>query len=561
MPIMVLEMEDRHMGTRKDGSRLLVVDDEFEVIQSVSRALRQVPQLSISSAASAGDALQVLDTTSIDAVLVDWKLPDTSGDELLRRIRENYPDMPAGLVSGHLEAESAAELMREGLAGGFLPKPFSNGELLRAVEGLVGAEVVASPESTVEDDEDTNRTLRSILRISMSAAYADAGIIYGVRRRDDGSRVLYPSAAENTSRTGRFSGAELEPDGESVVGFVAFHGVGVNIPDAYDISPEKPYRFDDSFDRALGYRTKSMLVLPVLSPEGSVVGVLQLINRKGDHVRLSSEEDVDRYVTPFDGSALSVVRGIVHMAALAVDTTRRIQGLKRHIDSFTLGVVDLIEKRDPPTAGHSARVATLAERIAARINETSRGPLAYEFFPPERLRALRTAAIIHDVGKLFVDERILKKRHRLLDDEQSQVVPDVISAGLTTDDGTLTPAERALLQAHVRYSAAFAEQVDWPPSIRNVARICAEHHERLDGSGYPEGIAGAENLLLDSRILAVVDVFEALTATDRPYRKSMSEIEALDELRGEAAAGTLDRGVVEILATLVLGGQTPERSA
>jgi HD-GYP domain-containing protein (c-di-GMP phosphodiesterase class II) len=172
---------------------------------------------------------------------------------------------------------------------------------------------------------------------------------------------------------------------------------------------------------------------------------------------------------------------------------------------------EVIDAKSPATAGHSHRVAALASATAERLGQ-----------PADR--GLVRAALLHDIGKLGVSSRILDK------------------------PGPLTEREWLAVREHPVHTGELLSRV---APLRPFAMIAAAHHERLDGSGYPEGLHAAE-LPLGARLIAVADVYEALTA-GRPYRAATTAAGAVAALRAEAAAGRLDGDCVEALAGFVLG--------
>lgn len=216
--------------------------------------------------------------------------------------------------------------------------------------------------------------------------------------------------------------------------------------------------------------------------------------------------------------ALPVALGVVALfgAWLALQTTRRqIEARDLKDDFFRaifVSLARLLEMKDPATAVHSARVAIFSRDIAQAmgISEEEQG-------------RIHLAGLLHDVGKVGVPDEILLKPGRLDDDE------------------------RAAMERHARLSA---EALQGIPGFGDLVRTVYAHHERIDGSGYPEGTDG-EALPIGARILGVADTFEALTS-DRPYRKGRSVIEALDVFDRESEL--FDPVVVEALRSVVLGG-------
>jgi len=186
---------------------------------------------------------------------------------------------------------------------------------------------------------------------------------------------------------------------------------------------------------------------------------------------------------------------------------KRLQkGLEGTLRAFTR----LVEFRDPYTAGHMDRVAKIATGIAEHMK-----------LERDRIEALRLASLVHDIGKIAVPAGILNK------------------------PGTLNDAEFALIKAHPLVGAEIFETLDtdWP-----ISRIILEHHERIDGSGYPNGILG-DQMLLESMILSVADVIDAIT-THRPYRQSLGHQDAIDYLQ-ENKGTEFDSTIVSIAVDML----------
>jgi putative two-component system response regulator len=176
-----------------------------------------------------------------------------------------------------------------------------------------------------------------------------------------------------------------------------------------------------------------------------------------------------------------------------------------------------IEAKDPSTEGHCDRLSKCSAALGERLGL------------PEELRvALRRAGVVHDVGKVAVPEHILLK------------------------PGPLDPDEWKVMKQH----PVIGERICAPlKSFRHVLPIIRHHHEKLDGSGYPDGLKG-EEIPLTARILQTVDIYDAL-ATTRPYRKAMSPKEAFAMIQEEVKRGWWDAALVEELEGLILGAATP----
>lgn len=200
------------------------------------------------------------------------------------------------------------------------------------------------------------------------------------------------------------------------------------------------------------------------------------------------------------------------------DRTAELRHRETQLKKALVGIVDvvatIVEKRDPYTAGHEQRVASLAKAIAQELGLGSR-----------EIEGLHMAAIIHDLGKVAIPNELLSK------------------------PGRLTDLEFQFIQTHVQvgYDILHRMEFPWP-----MARLVHQHHERLDGSGYPQGLKDGE-IVLEARILGVADVVEAMSS-HRPYRPALGIDTALEEITRNR--GTLyDTDVVEVCYNLFKEGR------
>jgi len=187
--------------------------------------------------------------------------------------------------------------------------------------------------------------------------------------------------------------------------------------------------------------------------------------------------------------------------------TDELENAETVLFSLALGV----EAKDPYTEGHCQRLAKYSAALGKRLG-----------LPEELQVALRRGGILHDIGKIAVPEQILVK------------------------PGPLTPEERAIMEKH----PVTGERICAPlKSLRHVLPIIRHHHEKLEGSGYPDGLKG-EEIPITARILTTVDIYDALT-TDRPYRKAMPPPQAFLQIREEAKRGWWDVALVDELEEMI----------
>lgn len=239
--------------------------------------------------------------------------------------------------------------------------------------------------------------------------------------------------------------------------------------------------------RDLAFRTLSDIIDQEKSGGGeiSLRRTIELEMRRKDgtavwaEVKFSSIRDETRRLVGITG----IARDISERRA----ADRRI---RKALEATVQAIAVTVEKRDPYTAGHQRRVADLARGMAIEMNLSN-----------DRVEGIRMAAAIHDLGKISVPAELLSK------------------------PTTLTDIEFALIKTHSQCGYEILKDIDFPWPV---ARIVLEHHERMNGSGYPNGLAG-DQILMESRILSVADVVEAM-ASDRPYRAPLGIDAALNEI-------------------------------
>ena len=130
--------------------------------------------------------------------------------------------------------------------------------------------------------------------------------------------------------------------------------------------------------------------------------------------------------------------------------------------------------------------------------------------------------------------------------EKLSVFNDNARLNLTIKRGSLNPLERKEIESHVVHTHTFVSKIPWPTEFRNIPEIALSHHETLDGRGYPNGLKGTDMIPLPARIMSIADIYDALTAADRPYKKAMPHEKAVDILCKEADAGKIDKDILDV---------------
>ena len=406
------------------------------------------------------------------------------------------------------------------------------------------------------------------------------------------------------------------PLGQGIAGSVAQKGEVVNLRDAY----EDP-RFNRDWDLKTDYRTKSVLCVPMRDTKGEVTGVIQALNAVGG---------------VFDAEDEELLIALGGQAAQAIENAMLHEDISRLFEGFVQASVMAIESRDPTTAGHSGRVASLTVSLAEATELSPGGPFKDLKFSPEQIQEIRYASLLHDFGKIGVREPVLVKAEKLyphelevlkhrfelarkdrqmasmmrrldaiklrgdraveeLDLEENERLvrelkevdealefvlqcnrPTVLAQGgferltglaglsyndsrerpqmlLTPNDvqvlsiqrGSLSPTERREIESHVTHTFRFLSQIPWTKTLKRVPEIAFAHHEKLDGKGYPRAVS-ADQIPVQSKMMAISDIYDALTASDRPYKKAVPHELALDILRKESESGQLDKDLFRI---------------
>ena len=455
-------------------------------------------------------------------------------------------------------------------------------------------------------------------------------------KTEDKANLRLSSSQNHSLDKDTYQDFTVPVDEKTVVGYAVTHGDPLRYDDAYNPPPGMP-QGGRTFDAQFGYRTKSMLTVPMRNYSNDVVGAIQLINAKRRFDTRLTIDTVDQEVVSFRPDDLRMVESIASQAAVALDNKDLLDALQRTFDGIVDASVTAIEQRDPITAGHSKRVEQLTSGLAHAIHEIATGTYRDRRFSEDQFRELRYACWLHDFGKVSVSEEILQKAKKLpprqlptiqgrfeflqrsaqykyaiqkfelaraegfdsprlaekdreLELELSQlrdwfeaiaaanepsVVPEdkasMLAAlsqqtyldmsgtsqplldehefrFLSIAKGTLDDEERHAMEYHVTSSYLFLSGIPWTSLMKRIPEIAYGHHEKLDGSGYPLGLT-ADQIPLESKMMTIADIYDALTAANRPYKPALSTTRALDILHDEAGRGQLDRELLDVFTT------------
>lgn len=483
-------------------------------------------------------------------------------------------------------------------------------------------------------EKNSSKLLDEILQVVMSIAHSDAGSIYSITSNKQLKFETVINKSLNLYLGGTLGGPvdfpnidlfiDGKPNDTAIVAHSVNTGEVINIPDVYDALP-----FDMSaarkMDARTGYRSESMLTIPLKDHEDDIIGVIQLINVK----------DAQNKNIPFSEELVTLIRSFASLGAISLTNSTLVKDMEVLFSTFAEAIAMAIDEKSPHTGGHCKRVPALTLMLADAVHKIDKGPLADFIMSPEDRHELSVAGWLHDCGKIATPDHIMEKStkletifdriefidakfeiisrdlelsyqqqiisaikqnksvevlqfERLLETELKQLALDRallqrVNIGgeflgeeeqahilriskqyslkingeetpLLTDDevenlmirrGTLTQGEREIMKRHMDITKNILDILPFPKHLSNVAEYALGHHEKLDGTGYPRGLT-KEQMSVPARLMAITDIFEALSAVDRPYKKAKPVSECLNILGNMVSNNHLDPDIFAI---------------
>ncbi|MCK4964970.1 MAG: response regulator [Dehalococcoidia bacterium] len=509
-------------------ARVLVVDDE-ESIRTALGAIVTKSGHTVALACDAQQGLKLLREEPFDVVVTDIILPRKSGVQLLADIREIESNVQVIMITGEPEVKSAAEAVRRG-AFDYLAKPISRERLTKTITAAVEKKALIDANIRLEEENRKHREhleqlvderTRQIERLlnqqrhinnlalalgtvqDVSQIYnkvheelsslmnAESFIVSFVDEEGQFLQAGYAVFQQRPYDVSKLPPIPLEKKGHGTQSEVIHTGEPLYVPTCrkpqeigtteYNIDDDGIMREGPPPEEAEDV-ARSTLFVP-MKVESKTIGVMQIQSSRLDAY---TQEDIDLFAGLANVSAVAV-RNAQLLEEVAADAKK----LGTALDATIASLGAAIGARDPYTADHQKRVTELASAIAGEMKLAA-----------EKVKGLRVAGLLHDVGKISIPAEILSKPSRL------------------------TEMEFALLRTHPRVAHDILSGINfaWP-----VEDIVLQHHERLDGSGYPNGLKGDE-ILLEARILGVADVVEAMSS-HRPYRPALGIDAACEEIK------------------------------
>lgn len=418
--------------------KILIIDDDRDFRENLSGILRKQGYAPI-SAATGKEATDRVRKDEFAIALIDLRLEDMSGLDVMKVIKACSPMTECILVTGYASQSSAIDAINLA-AYSYMEKPFEVGQLLATVRMAIEKRKVGK---ALHESEERYRTL---FEESRDAIFISSG---------DNRFVEFNQALLDLLGYTREEMMKMKP--------------GEIFLDPHDLTSLKRKIRSKGYvkDHEVGFSRS----------DGEEMTCLITSTE-----RLATDRTIREYQT--------IVRDITGQKRNHQRLQETLGLLRRNLNGFIRCVELVIEMRDPYTAGHQRRVADLARAIAKEMNLST-----------TQRDAIRLAGIIHDIGKISVPSEILSKPGRLRDQELS------------------------LLKAHSRNGYEILREIEWPHPI---PEIVLQHHERMDGSGYPQGLSG-QDIIVEARILCVADVVESMSSP-RPYRPALGIDKGLEEI-------------------------------
>lgn len=500
--------------------KILIVEDDSILCDLLREYLQQLQHERVETCTSAHEALVAIKQETYDCAFVDLRLPDMDGIQLVGILKTEDPSLPVVMMSGYPTMSSTIQAMRKG-ASDFLPKPFTLQDMVLALERVTKERSLLLENLRLRLEIQTQKQLECVNRELEAKVdeqiklFEISGQIDAVRSSED----LYPRIVQMAARltTSEKVGFFILPPDQHHLILISGHGLeDVSASGGYfEIEGDElrrhlngatghfPLRARDFLGPSRGsrpMRDESLYCCWPLRIRGELFGFLA--TQGEDHP--CERPNVQLKLLDF----------LMKKAALAIENMALYESMVSNFYGILRSLVNALEAKDRYTGKHSERVTHYAHRIAREMG-----------CGVGEIEALRTVGYLHDIGKIGIADSILNK------------------------PAALTQEEYQMVRRHPEIGESIVSELGLSPDERAIIR---HHHERWDGSGYPDGLSGDDIPLL-ARIVMVADAFDAMTSK-RAYRDAMSRSLALDELK-RSSGRQFDRDVVSAFLSSVEGEQ------
>ena len=476
---------------------VLVVDDDLSTRSVIVDAL-ELSEISVLEAENGLEALKLLEENTCDLIISDVKMPGMSGIDLLDKVMEIHPGMHMIMITGFPSLDLTVAAIKTG-AVDFMAKPFNIEELMHKVHIYLREQSILS-EETERDKRDSKELKEKINELSTRSYIYDS-----IENTSDSNEHIFQEMADLAIKLvgGESCSILLYDSGGDRFNPKVIKSSAYELY-RHEILPSLNQVFREVVNRKepLMMNThdhtdmvNSLICVP-LKIRNHVFGILTLSRKKSG--------------TEFTQRDLHYIISLTKRASLNLENTILYESTYNNIMDTFRSLAASIQMRDHYTEEHSLRVTDLAVRTATAMNLAS-----------HEIESLKISGILHDIGKIAIPDNILLKPDRL------------------------TYEEFSVIKNH----SVIGEQILKPVLLfEKEIKTIRHHHERWDGKGYPDGLAG-EAIPLTARILTVVDSFDAMT-NNRPYRKALSIEEAVEEMKINSGS-QFDKRIVDSFLSIL----------
>lgn len=632
--------------------KILVVDDDFLIRELLSEILLASEKYEVVSAENGQAALELYrQNADIGLILSDMNMPVMDGLSLIKELRHDGSEVPIVVITGNNEIAIAIEALHSG-ANDYLVKDENiqetvvlavdkvlekkriqdeNRQLLIDLDNMVNELESVVDQMTVmgtalSSERQSKKLVEVILAHAMRLSNADCGLLW-IMEQDKlvctGLQILSRDVTNYSAEEIDIAHLTLSQSHPVVLAAKSKQLVCI---DGVSITKNDDLAAIQSIDAATGYKSQSMLVLPMLHHGHDLMGVVQLVN---------ATHPVTGAVQEFNLKREGILHSLALQAALAINNQKLFHEMENLFEAIVEVLASAIDEKSPTTRGHINRVALITMELAKEINASNEGVFGDITFSDDELNEIRIAALLHDVGKITSPEYVVEKGHKLekifdriayveerfryvrtaltaealtekirlmengnpvteineleaglqaqlksleedlkvimeannpeefMSDEKLAQLQQVHAkrvflngeaTSLLTDDeflnlsirrGSLTADEIEIMHNHVNVTIRLLNQIPFTEKLKNVPLYAGGHHEKLDGKGYPLHIS-ENQIALQTRIIAMADLFEALTAADRPYKKQMTLAKTLEIMENSVKRQEIDPFLFEL---------------
>ena len=597
---------------------------------------RDFTTLFVPDTAPCQNIIDTLNQKEIDSLIIDCSYPARmellakqsghfSTSLLKSELQKIKKDIDVYLI--HLKSNYKEEIEKEAKDFGLLK---GKGRIVEEGEFFQNPDIKAYEEERIDfiklvaKEKDLDTILKTILIEAMKITRSDGGTIYIKEKNSLKFKTVVNQKLNIFTSDITWPNVPLYIDGKenlsNVSAVCALKNEIINIDDVYEA---KEYNFEGTraFDKKNGYRSKSMLLIPLTDVDDEVIGVLQLIN-KNNFLNIESYTKKDE----------KEIKSLAVFAATAISKNALIENLENLFLSFIQTISFAINKKSKYGYRHIKNVAKLIKLMIFAVNRDNT-IFKDKYYSKEEQKELEISALVHDIGKIVTPDYILDKSTRLeglydriseikerfinainsirieelklelavlkgevdvdidatkkaytkvinslvddfnfiksinspqktLSDEDIKRVEEISKKQFKSDfgkielltkdeveklsvkEGNLTKKEKEKIREHAKVGYEMLSHLNFPKKYEKIPQIAGFHHEKLNGKGYPFGLTKKE-LSMESRMMAICDKFEALTSSDRPYKRAKSKDEAFAIMDKMADNGEIDKELFE----------------